>query len=378
MIYLDYNATTPVAAEVLSAMLPFFTEQFYNPSSSYPEAQAVAAAVAESRKLVADLLGTTSDQVVWTSGGTESNNWAIQGSLTYWHGKRRRILVSAIEHPSVAETVRLLASDGVDVKFIPVDSHGIVRMDVLDTLLDERTALVSVMLANNEIGTIQPVADIAQRAHRVGALVHTDASQAVGKIPVNMSLLDVDLLTVAGHKLYAPKGIGALVFKAGLDFPAGFRGGAQERGRRSGTENVAGIVGLGRAAALAHEWFREKGPTTQRALRNELEHHLQQEIPQCHIFGQQVPRLPNTVGLAIEGWVGADLLSLCPDLRAGTGSACHSLTDEGSPTLRAMGILPALARGLIRLSLGRQTSSAEVLTAAQILARAVQTKPKSL
>ncbi len=378
MIYLDYNATTPVLGEVVSAMMPFFTEKFYNPSASYPEAGAVAQAVAEARQLVGDLLGVSPDQVVWTSGGTESNNWAIQGSLAYWHGKRDRILVSQMEHPSVTQTVKSLISEGIDVKFIPVDSRGIVRIDALDALLDERTALVSVMLANNEIGTIQPVADVAQRAHKVGALVHTDASQAVGKIVVNMPLLDVDLLSVAGHKLYAPKGIGALIIKAGLDFPQGLQGGGQEGGRRSGTENVPGIVGLGKAASLTQEWFADKGHGKQRTLRNELEHYLTQAIPQCRIFGQQVPRLPNTVGLAVDGWLGLDLLFLCPELRAGTGSACHSDTNEGAPTLRAMGVEASVARGLIRLSLGRQTTSAEVRTAAQLLARAVQGQPKSL
>ena len=372
MIYLDYNATTPVPAEVVSAMIPFFTDRFYNPSSSYFEAQMVGQELAEARKLMGDLLSVRSDQVIWTSGGTESNNWALRGSLSYWRGHRQRILVSAMEHPSVTETAKAMMSEGIDVKFIPVDARGLIRVDVLDTLLDETTALVSVMLANNEIGTIQPVADIAQRAHRVGALVHTDASQAVGKIPVNMPLLNVDLLTVAGHKLYAPKGIGALILKADLDFPHGLQGGGQEEGRRSGTENVPGIIGLGKAAALAQQWFADKGPAKQRALRNQLENYLTESVPHCHIFGQQIPRLPNTLGLAVDGWIGGDLLSMCPELRAGTGSACHSVADEGSPTLGAMGIAPTLAHGLVRLSLGRQTTSAEVLRAAQLLAEAVQ------
>lgn len=371
MIYLDYNATTPVAPEVVSAMMPFLTDHFYNPSSSYPEAQYVAARVSEAREALATLLGCQASQVIWTSGGTESNNWALWGSLRYWQGTRRRILISAIEHPSVTESALMLQAEGIEVGFIPVDSHGIINLSALETLLDEGTALVSVMLANNEIGTIQPVAEIARRAHQVGAIVHTDASQAIGKIPVSMPSLNVDLLTVAGHKIYAPKGIGALLIREGLDFPPWFYGGGQERGKRSGTENVGGVVGLGVAAQLAQKWLADKGPLRQKSLRDQLENEIAREIPQGKIFGKSVPRLPNTLAFATASWTGSALLSLCPQLRAGTGSACHSVTDNGSPTLRAMGVEPELARGLVRLSLGRESTVDDMVTTSQILKQAL-------
>lgn len=374
MIYLDYNATTPVASEVLTAMLPYFTDKFYNPSSSYPEAQEIRVALSKARSDVATLLGTVSESIIWTSGGTESNNWALTRSLWYWGGQRRRILISAIEHPSVMETALALQKDGAEICLIPVNGDGMIRLEELDALLDERTALVSVMLANNEIGTIQPIAEVAQRAHRVGALVHTDASQAIGKIPVNVSSLDVDMLTVAGHKVYAPKGIGALFIRPGLDISPWVWGGGQEHGKRSGTENVPGIIGLGVAAQLANEWLNNGGPSQQTMLRDQLQNDLMSSISHCHVFGHPTMRLPNTLAFAIEGWTGAEVLAACPELRAGTGSACHSLTDEGAPTLRAMGFPADLARGLVRISLGRQTTAAEISRAAYLLVQAIKSR----
>ena len=372
-IYLDYNATTPVAPDVVAAMMPYWMDHFHNPSASYPEAIPVREAMSDARMALAALLGAKADGIVWTSGGTESNNLALRGSWTFWHAKRRRILISEIEHPAVTATAESLRAAGADVVRLPVDEDGIVRLDALDAALDERTALVSVMLANNEIGTIQPVAEVVRRARAVGAWVHTDASQAVGKLPVDVLELGVDLLTVAGHKLYAPKGIGALYIRPGLDLPPFMTGGGQENGLRSGTENVPYIVGLGAASRLAQSWLEQDGPTRQAQLRDELETRLMDSLPGTHVFGRGVPRLSNTVALSVPGWSGASLLAACPDIRAGTGSACHNPEGIRSPTLRAMGVDPARARGLVRLSLGRATTESDIATVVQTLVRAAGT-----
>jgi cysteine desulfurase len=366
-VYLDYNATTPVDPAVVAAMAPYWSEQFFNPSSGYPEAASVREAVEAARAAVAALIGAVPESVVWTSGGTESNNWALRGAWAFWAGRRTRVVISAVEHPAVAETARALAAAGAEVVRLPVDAAGVVRLDAAERLIDERTAVVSVMLANNEIGTIQPVAALARRAHAVGAWMHTDAAQAVGKIPVDVNRLGVDLLTVAGHKFYAPKGIGALYVRPGLPLPPWVAGGGQERGRRSGTEPVPLIVGLGAAARLAQAWLDGPGPARQAALRDRLEERLREGIEGIQVFGGEAPRLGNTLAWAAPGWTGAALLAACPEIRAGTGSACHGPTDTGSVTLAAMGVPPTVARGLIRLSLGRGTTASDVDRAAETL-----------
>ncbi|MCL5947246.1 MAG: cysteine desulfurase [Chloroflexi bacterium] len=374
MVYLDYNATTPVDPAVLKAMAPFWNEYFINPSSPYLEADTARAAVAEARQSLAGLLGAATDEVVFTSGGTESDNWALRGGVSSWHGQRRRLLISAFEHPAVAETAAALGAEGMEVAIIPVDQRGVIVLEALDTLLDERTAVVSVMLANNEIGTVQPVAAIVEKAHAVGALVHTDAAQAVGKIPVDVRALGVDLLTVAGHKLYAPKGIGALYIRRGVRLPPLLAGGGQEGGRRSGTENVPGIVGLGAAAGLARNWLMQGGAERQAALRDRFEEKLLREIPGIVIFGQEAARLPNTAAFAIAGWRGAELLAACPSVQAATGSACHHPDDAGSPVIRALGYPAEVARRLVRVSLGRSTGAEEVVQAAAALLAAARSR----
>ncbi|MDA8333774.1 MAG: cysteine desulfurase family protein [Peptococcaceae bacterium] len=370
MIYLDFNATTPVAPEAVAAMSTFWSGDFYNPSAPYPEATTARAAVEDARAALAALLGSTPDTVVWTGGGTESDNWALRGWWASRPGGRRRLLISAVEHPAVAETAAALRAEGAQVAALPVDDRGVVRLDALEEALDVSTGLVSVMLANNETGTIQPVAEIARLAHAAGALVHTDAAQAVGKIEVAVGDLGVDLLTVAGHKFYGPKGIGALYIRPGLELPPLLAGGGQERGRRSGTENVPAVAGLGMAARLARTWLDSGGPDRQARLRDDLEKRLRETVPGCRIFGRSAPRLPNTLALAVPGRQGAALLAACPGIRAGTGSACHHPDDTGSPTLRAMGVAPDWARGLVRLSLGRGTTAADIEAAAGILRRA--------
>ena len=371
-IYLDFNATTPVATDVVTAMAPFWTDAFYNPASTYPEASAVQDAITIARKALATLLGTEPHTIVFTSGGTESNNWVFHSVWKLRPSSRYRVVLSAMEHPAVSQTAAALESLGAEITMIPVNSQGVIRMDVLEDVLDERTALVSVMLVNNEIGTVQPIAEITQRAHAVGALMHTDAAQAVGKIPIDVKALGVDFLTVAGHKFYAPKGIGALYIRSGVQVSPILNGGGQQDGRRSGTEPVPLIVGLGKAAQLAYLWLQKDGPARQVALRNTLEQQLREANPAITVFGEKTERIPNTIAMAHPDWPGPTLLALCPAIRAGTGSACHHPNDMGSPTLQAMGVAPELARGLVRLSFGRETMAADLDVAVAALSRALQ------
>ncbi len=370
VVYLDYNATTPVAPEVLSAMAPYWSEYFFNPSSPYPEATQVKSAVQTAQRALAELIGAEPASVVFTSGGTESNNWVLRSTWQMRRAHRPRIVISAIEHPAITETANDLARQGAEVATIPVTTEGVIDLEALNRLLDDRVALVCVMLANNEIGTIQPVAEVARLAHAVGAWVHTDAAQAVGKIAVDVAALAVDFLTVAGHKFYAPKGIGALYIRPSLTLPPLMTGGGQQQGRRSGTEPVALMVGLGMAARLAQAWLAGDGPTRQAQLRDQLERRLLDAVPGLAVFGNRVPRLPNTLAVAHSQKLGPEVLAACPQIRAGTGSACHHPGDAGALTLRAMGVPASWARGLVRLSLGRSTSQAQVDQAVSALERA--------
>ncbi|PSR20625.1 MAG: cysteine desulfurase NifS [Sulfobacillus acidophilus] len=369
-IYLDFNATTPVATEVLAAMAPFWQTDFYNPSAPYPAAHRARQAVDDARVAVAHLLNVPSETIVFTSGGTESDNWVMWATWFARQLRRRRIIISAIEHPAVVASAKALVAWGAELVTIPVDAEGVIRLEALDAVLTEETALVSIMLANNEIGTIQPVAEVSKRAHAVGAWVHTDAAQAVGKIGVDASQLGVDFLTVAGHKLYAPKGIGALYIAPSVNLPPLLAGGGQEQGYRSGTESVPLVVGLGRAAQLAEAWLASGGVISQAKLRDHLEQKLREIHPQVRVFGCHAPRLPNTLAFACPDWTGSSLLARCPGILAGTGSACHT-GQAGSPTLQAMGVPASVAQGLIRLSLGRETTMDEVHTAAALLAHAL-------
>ncbi|MHB1629120.1 MAG: cysteine desulfurase family protein [Bacilli bacterium] len=374
MIYLDYNATTPAAPEVMTAMADYWTEKFYNPSSPYPEADAVRTAIETARSDLASLLETEPDTLAFTSGGTESNNWLLRVATAARSRDRPRVIASAMEHPAVAQTLEALQDEGAEVVIAPVDERGLVRLDVLEEILDERTALVSVMLANNEIGAIQPVAEVARLAHAAGAWVHTDAAQAVGKAPVHVQDLDVDFLTVVGHKFYAPKGIGALYIRRGRSLRPLLAGGGQEKGRRGGTENVSAIVGLGAAARLADAWLGSDGPARQARLRDQFEAELRRQIPGCRVFGQDAPRVSNTSAFSLPGWTGRSLLAACPAIRAATGSACHSEDETGSSTLRAMGVQETVARGMVRVSLGRETTQEAVDQATAALVQAAESR----
>lgn len=360
-IYLDHNATTPVAPEVLEAMLPWLREGFGNPSSAHVYGQRAARAVARAREQVAALLGAHPDEIVFTSGGTEADNLAI-GGVARALPHRRGFVTTAVEHPAVAAPLARLAAEGASVTTVAVDAAGRVDAGAVLAAVTDHTALISVMLANNETGALQPVAAIG--ADRRGALLHTDAAQAVGKIPIDVDALGVDLLTVAGHKLYAPKGVGALYVRRGTPLAALQLGASHEGGRRGGTENVAGVVALGAACALAGACL-EGDPTGTRADR--LLDRLLAAIPGLRLNGPARDRLPNTLNVRFPGAVGSAVLAAAPEVAASTGSACHDHGESPSAVLLAMGLPPHEALGAVRLSLGRGTGDADVARAADAL-----------
>jgi cysteine desulfurase len=370
-IYLDYNATTPVDPAVVTAMLPYLDTWFGNPSSAHHYATAPANALTTARTKVAALIGGDPAGIVFTGSGSEADNLAIRGTILASPGHRRQVITQATEHPAVLATCRALHRlHGVEVTVLPVDQHGLIDPGDLQTATTPHTILVSIMMANNETGSIQPIAELAAIAHAHGALLHTDAAQAAGKIPVDVGALDVDLLTVAGHKMYTPKGIGALYVRPGLTLEPVVYGGGQEHGLRGGTENVAFAVALGAAADLAHASL---GTELRRltGLRDRLHRALDTALPGAvHINGHPDQRLPNTVNIRITGVTGNDLLAAVPELAASTGSACHSGTTDPSPVLTAMGFGRDRALGAVRLSLGRWTATADVDRAADLLSTA--------
>ncbi len=359
MAYLDHNATTPVAPEVVEAMLPYLTEHWGNPSSSHQAGRAARRGVEHARDEVAALIGARPHEIVFTSGGTESDNLALHGVLT---GRSGSVLTSPFEHPAVAEPLSWLAGQGRTVHRLPVDADG--ACVVPDTLPDD-LALVTIMLAHNETGALQPVAELARRT--AGAVVHTDAAQAVGKIPVDVDALGVDLLTVAGHKLYAPKGVGALFVREGLDLAPFARGAGHESGRRPGTENVAGIVALGAACRLAARHLAEEGERLI-ALRERLVAAL--DVPGLRRTVPGDRCLPNTLHVRFPGTTGTRLLARCPGVAASTGSACHAGHETPSRSLLALGLDDDDALGAVRLSLGRGTTADDVDQAAAELVAA--------
>jgi len=367
-IYLDHNATTPVHPEVVEAMLPWLKEHFGNPSSTHVYGRRAHEAVDRAREQVAALLGCKVDEVFFTSGGTEANNLAILGSAEALAGRRKRAVTSAVEHPATARPCDKLERNGWEVTRLPVDALGMVRLDEVRDFVRGDTALVSVMLANNETGTIMPLHHIAEIAHARGALVHTDAAQAVGKIPVGVDDLGVDLLSVAGHKLYAPKGVGALFVRRGTSIRPVLLGAGHERGLRPGTENVPYIVGLGKACEIAARDI-EKEAVRLKVLRDELWELLRAEVPGLRLNGHPTHRLPNTLNVAFPGVSGNNVLGATPEVAASTGSACHEGAENPSPVLLAMGLGASMALGAVRLSLGRGTSNTHISDAARALVR---------
>lgn len=360
-VYLDYNATTPLRPEVLSAMVEDFS-LYGNASSMHEAGRAAASRVEKAREAVARLIGAPAASVLFTSGGSESNNTVFQTMLLAGEGKtRNEIVTTAIEHPCVLNSAEFLKSRGVKVTFLPVDPDGKVHLDELRAAVNERTLLVSVMYANNEIGTIQDLAAVSRIAKAAGAYMHTDAVQAAGKIPVNVDALGVDYLTMSGHKIYGPKGVGALYVRKGAPLEPLIRGGHQEHGLRAGTYNNSGILGFGKAAELALRDLDSFAHETRR-LRTILRDGFEQLVPNVKINGHPREVLPNTLNVSFPGAEGeAILLSLdIMGIAASTGSACASGSLDPSHVLMATGVGPELAHGSIRFSLGRMTTEEDI------------------
>jgi cysteine desulfurase len=366
-VYLDYNATTPLAAEVLEAMLPYLAQHYGNPSSSHTYGAEAAEAVRAARESIAGLLGAAADEIVFTGSATEANNLALLGVARAPVGQKRHLVVSAVEHPAVIEPALYLQSAGWELSVIPVDAYGRIDPAAVAAALRPDTALVSIMHANNEVGTIQPVTEIAALTRARGILLHTDAAQSAGKIPVNVDALGVDLLTLAGHKFYAPKGVGVLYVRAGTPIAPIQFGAGQEHGLRPGTENVPQMVGLGAAARLARE--RLPAATEKlRVLRDALHERLRAGVPGLRLNGHPSERLPTTLNVSFPGISGRELLArVAARVAASVGSACHSEADAVSGVLAAMGCDAARAAGAVRLSVGWTTTLEEIEAAAAAL-----------
>jgi cysteine desulfurase len=407
-IYLDYNATTPLDPAVVDAMLPYLREHFGNPSSSHAYGRTAHEAVDRARQQVAELIQARPEEIVFTGGGSEASNLAIKGvilpllfglnperagcpvdqlqaspfrRLLSWLGRLRsgrrggvHVITSSVEHPATLQPGAFLERLGCQVTVLPVDRFGVVDLDALSMALQQPTALVTIMHSNNEVGTLQPIKEITKLAHERGALMHTDAAQSLGKLMVHVQELGVDLLSVAGHKLYAPKGVGALYVRDGVLLEPLIHGAGHERGRRAGTENVPYLVGLGAACAIAQKSL-PAATERLRILRDRLWQRLKSELAgQVVLNGHAEERLPNTLNVSFLGHIGAELLQATPEIAASTGSACHEGQVHLSPVLRAMGVSSEIGRGAVRLSVGRFTTEDEVDRAAEALTEAVRAK----
>ncbi|MBW1675358.1 MAG: cysteine desulfurase [Deltaproteobacteria bacterium] len=366
MIYLDHNATTSVAPEVAEAMRPYWGKKYGNPSSAYTLGRVAKQALEEARVQVADLLGCQPGEIVFTSGGTESNNMVIKGVAYSLAEKGRHVITTAIEHPAVTNPCLFLLYQGYDVTFLPVDSTGLVDPSAVKKAIRPTTVLISVMHANNETGTIQPISEIGALAQEAGVLFHTDAAQSVGKIPAGVSDLQVDFLSVAGHKMYAPKGVGALFIKNGLRIEPFLHGADQECGRRAGTENVMFAVALGRASLLARERMLAEAERIS-SLRDRLHSLLAEDIPGLVLNGHSEARLPNTLNVSLPGVDGGTLLDTIPEICASTGAACHDRSVQLSHVLAAMQVPEKTGRGAIRLTLGRENTETQIDKAAKMI-----------
>jgi cysteine desulfurase len=367
-VYLDHNATTPIAPEVLDAMRPYLERHFGNPSSAHGYGAAAHEAVASARSEVAALLGCEPESVVFTASGSEADNLAIKGVALARRGEGDHIITSAIEHPAVLAACRYLQRRlGYRLTLLPVDGCGVVDPDDVHRAIEPGTVLVSVIHANNEVGTLQPITELARVARERGIAFHTDAAQSVGKVRVDVDELGIDLLTVTGHKMYAPKGIGALYVRPGTSLDPLIHGAAHEHGLRAGTENVPYIVGLGAACALAAQRLNAGRDRDVARLRDRLHTALRSAVPGLTLNGHPEQRLPNTVNVSFPRCDGEDLLARTPTIAAATGSACHSGRTEPSTVLTAMGLDARRALGAVRLSLGYDTTTADVDAAAAAL-----------
>lgn len=375
-IYLDYNATTPIDPRVAEAMLPFINQHFGNPSSSHIYGVTTKKAVETARGQIATMLHAQMEEVIFTSGGSESNNYAIKGIARAYRKQGNHIITSALEHPAVLEVCRYLEEHGFKITYLPVDKYGLVDPQQVEDAITPQTTLITIMHANNEVGTVEPIREIADIAHRHGVIVHTDAAQSIGKIPVHVDELQVDLLSVAGHKLYAPKGIGALYIRTGVKLEKLIHGANHEMNLRAGTENVIEIVGLGEACKLIHENL-ESYREHMRKMRDRLESALFEKFPDLHVNGHREDRLPNTANVSFRGLEANTILSELETVAASAGAACHSDHVAVSSVLEAMHVPLEYAMGTIRFSVGRFTTSQEIDRAAEeILQVVAKLQPK--
>ena len=370
-IYLDYNATTPIDPRVKEAMLPYLDEHFGNPSSSHYYGIHAKRAVENARKQIADMLGAKVDEIIFTSGGTESNNYAIKGVAGAYRNKGNHIITSSIEHPAVLEVCRYLENHGLKVTYLPVDEYGMVDPEKVSEAITPQTILISIMHANNEIGTIQPIAEIARIAHKHGILVHSDCAQSIGKIPVHVDELQVDLLTIAGHKLYAPKGIGALFIRTGVRLEKLIHGASHEMNWRAGTENVIECVGLGKACEIIQQ-IGSKENEHLKKMRERLKAGLLGKFPTIRINGHPEKCLPNTLSVSFPGLEANTIIAELTHVAASAGAACHSDQVDLSHVLEAMHVPVEYAMGTIRFSVGRFTTNEEIDRAVDEISKVIE------
>jgi len=366
-IYLDYNGTTPHDPEVIAAMRPLLEEEFGNPSSGHHYGVKPRQALSDARRQVAGLLNCEPDEIVFTSGGTEANNWAIIGTAFALRDRGRHIITSNFEHPAVLNVCRFVEKEGCKVTYIPVDGQGLVSVANVEAALRPDTILITIMHTNNEVGTVQPIAEIAALAKSRGIRVHTDAAQSPGKIRVDVNAIGVDLLSIAGHKLYAPKGVGALYIRKGLSIENFMHGAGQEMGRRPGTENILEIAGLGKACEIAARDL-EKNRRHMQEMRDRLHATIAAGIKDVRLNGHPEKRLPNTLSLSFRNLEANRILeAIGSEVAASAGAACHADSVEISHVLKAMGVPVEWAKGTLRLTTGRMTTAGDVDRAAQVI-----------
>ena len=372
-IYMDHAATTYVKPEVLDAMTPYFTEHFGNPSSIHSFARETKKAIDHAREQVANAIGATPSEIFFTSGATESDNWVLRGMAYQHKNKGNHIITTAIEHHAMLHTCQALEKEGFEVTYLEVDENGLVTPEQVKNAITDKTILVSVMFANNEIGTIEPIEQIGAVCKEKGVVFHTDAVQAFGAVPIDVNKMNIDLLSITGHKLYGPKGTGALYIRKGVILKNLIEGGAQERGKRPGTENIAGIVGLGKAAELANEHMEENAARLT-ALRDQLIDGILQQIPETRLNGHRTKRLPNNVNICFRYIEGESLLLLLDraGIAASSGSACTSGSLDPSHVLLAIGLPHEIAHGSLRLTLGACTTEEDVLYTIETLKTIVE------
>jgi len=370
-IYLDHNATTPLAPEAVEAMMPFLKGEYGNPSSGYDLGRRAKEAVERARGDMAGLVGCKAAEILFTSGGTEANNTVLKGVVDFLNPKDTHIITSAVEHPAILNPLLYLLELGVKVTILPVDGQGVVDPDAVARAIGPHTALISIMLANNETGTLQPIREISEVARRQGVALHTDAAQAMGKIPVDVDALGVDFLTVAGHKLYGPKGVGALFMRQGKTLTPLMHGAAQEGGRRAGTENTILVAGLGAAAKVAGQRL-DRDPEAMAAMRDRLQALLFEGVQDLVLNGHPSARLPNTLNVSVPGVEGGRILDGLPGLMASTGAACHDRSVTLSHVLAAMKVPPRVGMGALRLTVGRSNTMAQMDEAAGMIIEQVR------